>query len=69
MVAHPRMCTSGALGKYACSDPTTALGREYLHLQLSTIIADDSKIQDLAITGKYKQSYFLFDKERVHNRR
>lgn len=51
-VAHPRMRTSGALDPYAYIDAMSAIGREYLGLQLSHIVADDSKVKDLVITGK-----------------
>lgn len=51
-VVHPRMRTTGALDKYAYIDATNALGREFRNAQLSDIVADDSKIKDLAITGK-----------------
>lgn len=51
-VAHPHMRTSGALDPYACIDAMSAIGREYLGLRLSDMVADDSKIKDLVITGK-----------------
>jgi hypothetical protein len=50
-MVHSRMCTSGALDMYAYVDATNALGRKYVGLQLSSIVSDDSKIRDLAITG------------------
>jgi hypothetical protein len=51
-MVHPRMRTCGALDAYAHVDASHALGREYPDVQLSEIIADDSKIKDMAITGK-----------------
>ncbi|GLA11840.1 hypothetical protein AnigIFM62618_005814 [Aspergillus niger] len=50
-IIHSRMRTSGALDMYAYVDATNALGREYLDLQLSSIVSDDSKVKDLAITA------------------
>ena len=55
-MVHPRMRTSGALDTYSYIDATNALGREYPDVQLSDIIADDSKIKDLAITGEQTKS-------------
>jgi hypothetical protein len=51
-MVHSRMCTSGALDMYAYVDATNSLGREYLGLQLSSIVSDESKVKDLAITGR-----------------
>lgn len=43
---------SGSLDSFESFDVTKAIGREYPKLQLSTIINDDAKIRDLAITGE-----------------
>lgn len=42
---------SGSLDEYESSDVTTAIGREYPSVQLSSILHDERKIRDLAITG------------------
>jgi hypothetical protein len=42
---------SGSLEEYESSDVTTAIGREYPNVQLSSILDDERKIRDLAITG------------------
>lgn len=42
---------SGSLEEYDSSDVTTAIGREYPNVQLSSILDDERKIRDLAITG------------------
>lgn len=42
---------SGSLDEYESSDVTTAIGREYPSVQLSSILDDERKIRDLAITG------------------
>lgn len=51
--AYPKPLTySGSLDAYESFDVTNVIGREYPKLQLSEILADDSKIRDLAIQGK-----------------
>ena len=42
---------SGSLDTYDSFDVTSVIGREFPSLQLSTIVDDDAKIRDLAITG------------------
>lgn len=42
---------SGSLDNYEHFDITAVIGREFPKLQLSGILNDDTKIQDLAITG------------------
>ncbi|CAI7608284.1 unnamed protein product [Penicillium pancosmium] len=41
---------SGSLDAYESADVTTAIGREYPSVQLSSILHDERKIRDLAIT-------------------
>lgn len=43
---------SGSLDQYKSFDVTNVIGREFPELQLSDILNDDTKIRDLAITGK-----------------
>jgi hypothetical protein len=46
------MRVSGALNGIQYQDVTPLLGRDYPNLQLSSIVSDDAKVRDLAITGK-----------------
>jgi len=41
---------SGSLDQYSSFDVTNVIGREFPQLQLSSILSDDAKIRDLAIT-------------------
>lgn len=43
---------SGSLDNYEHFDVTAVIGREFPKLQLSEVVNDDTKIRDLAITGK-----------------
>lgn len=43
---------SGSLDQYGHFDVTAVIGREFPKLQLSSILHDDTKIRDLAITGE-----------------
>jgi hypothetical protein len=42
---------SGSLDEYESFNVTSVIGREFLTLQLSDILGDDTKIRDLAIIG------------------
>lgn len=43
---------SGSLNNYEHFDVTAIIGREFPKVQLSEIVNDDTKLRDLAITGK-----------------
>lgn len=47
---------SGSLDQYKAFDVTNVIGREFPDLQLSSILNDDTKLRDLAITGMYRHS-------------
>ncbi len=58
---------SGSLDQYQSFDVTNVIGREFSELQLSSILNDDAKIRDLAITGQsfdmtlvFALTYFQF---------
>ncbi len=42
---------SGSLDQYESFDVTKVIGREFPTLQLSSILNDDAKLRDLAVTG------------------
>ena len=42
---------SGSLDEYESFDVTKVIGREFPSLQISSILNDDTKVRDLAITG------------------
>jgi hypothetical protein len=42
---------SGTLDEYESFDVTAVIGKEFPKVQLSTLLADDKKIRDLAILG------------------
>jgi len=42
---------SGSLDEYESFDVTAVIGKEFPKLQISSILHDDRKIRDLAITG------------------
>lgn len=42
---------SGSLDEFESFDVTSVIGREYPSVQLSSILEDERKIRDLAITG------------------
>jgi hypothetical protein len=44
--------SAGTLDRYESFDVTSVIGREFPKLQLSSILNDDAKIRDLAITGQ-----------------
>lgn len=46
---------SGSLDNLKSFDITPIIGREFRDVQLSTLLKDDAKIQDLAILGNYIQ--------------
>ena len=48
---------SGSLEQYNYVDVTPAIGREFPKLQVSDVLSDDAKIQDLAITGEFRLQY------------
>jgi hypothetical protein len=52
MAPRAPMQISGALNGLQYQDVTPLLGRDYPNLQLSSIVDDDAKIRDLAITGR-----------------
>ena len=44
---------SGSLDKFESFDVTPVIGEEFPKLQLSEILADDEKVRDLAVLGKF----------------
>jgi hypothetical protein len=63
---------SGSLDGYEHFDVTSVIGREFPKLQLSQIIEDDTKIRDLAITGRrvhfpIKNLSLIADLNQSHN--
>jgi hypothetical protein len=49
--ARPPLVYSGSLDEFKHFDVTHVIGTEFPELQLSSILADDNKIRDLAILG------------------
>lgn len=45
------LISTGSLDHYKSFDVTKVIGREFPDLQLSSILHDDAKVRDLAITG------------------
>ena len=50
---------SGSLDKYRHFEVTPVIGTEFPDVQLSDLLQDDTKIRDLAITGKRETTRFL----------
>ncbi len=56
------LVNSGSLDNYESFDVTSVIGREFPTLQLSSILDDDEKLRDLAITGIYLLSYLTINR-------
>ncbi|KAF7179671.1 hypothetical protein CNMCM7691_008720 [Aspergillus felis] len=59
MAPRAPMRVSGALNGIQYQDVTPLLGRDYPNLQLSSIVSDDAKVRDLAITASERGVLFF----------